>query len=167
MARRRGKKIDYTRWAAFNSGNNGFGLSATSAGITMASSTSLKTQTLMRTRGEIIGWIDGNEASAVAVLVSVGLQLVPAGTGTTVLTDPFGESAASWFYHQEFVLGYEEYVTDVIDAPILTCFRGIVDSKAMRILRPEEEVQSVITNTTLSGAASVNVHMAGRFLFGE
>ena len=64
------------------------------------------------------------------------------------------------------MLGYEEYVVDVIDAPGLTVYRSPIDSKAMRIVR-NQEVQLVVHNTTLIGAASVNVSVHGRFLTGQ
>ena len=101
------------------------------------------------------------------VLVSLGLVLVPQGQGATVIWDPFGDSEAPWFWFQETFIGYEEYVTDVIDSPGMTSSRIVVDSKSMRKANVDEEVQLVITNTTVNGSATVNVGAAFRFLLGS
>jgi len=121
----------------------------------------------MRTRGNLVCWIDGLEAPAVSIIVSVGMHVVPEGTGTTVLTEPFADENADWFYYNEFVIGYEESVTDVIAVQGLPIFREVIDVKAMRIAVPDTEVQLVVTNTTLNGAASLNITLSGRFLLGS
>ena len=95
------------------------------------------------------------------------MHVVPDGTGATVLTEPFGDSNADWFYYNEFVLGYEEMVIDVVDVPGITSFREMIDVKAMRIGVPDTEIQIVMTNTTLLGAATVNLNLGGRFLLGS
>jgi len=164
-ARRGGKKITETRWAGFNAGFAAQAAGSAAENISVGSPVSR--ETLLRTRGTVIGYLDGVQNPGALVLVSLGLRLVPAGTGTTVLTDPFGESAAPWFYYEEFHLGYEEMVTDVVDVPGMTSFRAVIDSKAMRIIRPETEIQLVMTNTSITSTASVNVRISGRFLFGD
>ncbi len=89
--------------------------------------------------------------------------MVPEGTGSTVLWSPLTDADAPWFYYSTFFLGYEEYVVDVIDSPVLTAYREIIDSKAMRRVR-NQEVQLVVENTTIAGAVSVNIVAAGRML---
>jgi len=123
----------------------------------------------MRTRGQLAAYVDGLEAPAVAALITVGMWIVPEGTGTTVLAggNPFDDPNADWFYYSQFLLGYEEYVADVIDSPGVSSYREVIDSKAMRIGNPDTEIQLVIDNETISGSLSVNVHLAGRFLLGQ
>jgi len=121
----------------------------------------------MRIRGQVVAWIDGAQAPGTNVLVSMGIHLVPDDTGTTVLVNPFTDSATKWMWYTEFNLGYEEMVTDVIDVPGITSFREVVDNKAMRKVAPEQEAQLVVTNTTVATAGAVNVSWSGRFLFGR
>jgi len=164
MANRRGKKIDFTRWTDFS-----VSASALAAGsvASNAGSAGTGTETLMRTRGQLCAWIDGLEAPATSIVVSVGLIVMPEGQGSTVVSEPFADGNAPWFYFTRFTLGYEEYVTDAIAAPGLSVYRETLDVKAMRILRADREVQFVVTNTTLISAASVNVSLTGRFLIGS
>ena len=121
----------------------------------------------MRTRGRWTAYLDGASAPGLAVLVSVGMIVVPEGTGTTVLQSPFTDPNANWFFYDEALVGYEESVNDVIDIPGLAIFRGEIDTKAMRIAVPDTEVQFVIEATTVSGAKTLNVHAHGRMLLGQ
>ena len=166
MARRRsGRKIDNLRWGAFN--NSFLATGAGASGAIVLTTIVGVVETIMRTRGNLVAWIDGLEAPAVGVIVSCGLIVVPEGTGSTVTWDPAGDPNAPWFWYESFVLGYEEYVADVIDCPGLSSHRSIIDSKAMRRWPQDSEIQFVMTNTTLAGAASVNVSIDGRILFGS
>jgi len=124
-------------------------------------------ETLLRTRGTGVAYADGVAAPPKLVQVSMGLVLVPQGQGTTVIWDPFSDPNAPWLWFQEVMVGYEEYVTDVIDNPGISMARFDVDSKAMRKAGDDEEIQFVVTNTTISGAISVNVVVAFRFLLGH
>jgi len=123
-------------------------------------------ETLLRLRGELVGTIDGLEAPGPLIDVALGIALVPEGSGVTVLWQPGSEANAPWWFHTRFTLGYEEYVTDVIDSPGLTTFRQTIDLKGMRIIRPDVEAQIVIENITLATAGSVNLVLSSRVLFG-
>ncbi len=169
MARRRsGKKIDTTRWVGAFGGTAGTGLSAGTLGVALLSSATLA-ETIMRFRGTLLAYMDAAGAPLRGVRVSVGLILVPEGTGSTVLWSPFTDENAPWFYYSSFVLAYEEMVIDVVDVPQASGYREVIDNKAMRIIRPDTEVQMVVENTTLAGAgaASINVELSGRILLGR
>jgi len=97
--------------------------------------------------------------------VTAGLILVPEGTGTTVLWSPFTDGDAPWIWYDSSLLAYEEMVTDVVDIPLMTASRRVIDNKAMRIIR-NQEVQFVVENTTIGSAASCNARVAGRVLSG-
>ncbi len=121
--------------------------------------------TLMRIRGSLLSYVDTTQAPGGLSQISMGIYIVPAGSGTTVTVDPFGESSYPWLWFTSFFLGYEEYVTDVIDCPGATSFRQEIDSKSMRKLKNDEEGQIVITNTTIAGGGvSSNTVYAGRML---
>jgi len=163
MARRRaGKKIDYTHWTggAFSFAAIGAGSSAILVGSALH-----EPETLLRTRGNLLAYVDAVSTPGLQVQIAVGMILVPEGTGATVLWSPITDSDAPWFWVSNFILGYEEYVTDVIDAVGAPVFRDLIDSKAMRIIR-NQEIQVVMENQTLLGAGAVNVAGAVRFLSG-
>ena len=121
-------------------------------------------ETCIRMRGEVTAFVDGNPATGAMCLISVGAILVPQGSGGTVLWSPTSDSDAPWMFYESFILAYEEMVTDVIDVPIMNGYRSVIDNKAMRILRPDVEVQLVVENTTIGGALTVNVHVESRIL---
>ncbi len=139
---------------------------AGSAAAVFIGATTDPPQTLLRMRGQLVAWIDGLEIPAVGVDVGVGIALVPEGSGTTVTWSPLQDEDAPWWFYTRFTLGYEEYVTDVIDAPGLTVFRETIDLKGMRIIRPDVEAQIVVEQQTLIGAGTVNIVLSERVLFG-
>ena len=158
------KKIHTLRWAGDN-----LNLLAQAAGSTAGAvlGAGSPAETILRTRGWFQAWLDGAQAPGVTVLVSAGLILVPEGQGSTVIWDPFNDANAPWMWYTEFVLGYEEMVTDVVGIPGMMSARIEVDGKAMRKGSPDEELQLVVTNTTLGIASSINSALTGRVLLGH
>ncbi len=166
MARRRsGRKIDSLRWEFFSTGSSALALGAGNVGFNTHTAAT-QANTWMRLRGSVTAWMDGAATPAAAILVSIGMAVVPEGADTTPAWSPFSDGNAPWLYHTTFVLGYEEHVTDVVDSPVLSGYREVIDSKAMRRIRADQEVQIVIENTTIGGADSINVVVAGRALIG-
>ncbi len=163
-ARGRAKRIDTVRWQATNV--NGLALGAGSQALTMLAA-GAPSETIMRTRGNGVVFVDGATAPGKLVLVSMGLVLVPEGQGTTVIWDPLNDDNAPWFWWSEQIIGYEEKVTDVIADQGLSVARFEVDSKAMRKANVDEEVQFVVTNTTIDAAVSINISVAFRLLMGH
>ncbi len=163
QGRARTKKIDHTAWE-LSTGFTG-GLAAGSVGIQF-SSVGTTPATVMRMRGEVFANVDGTGAPATLVQVNYGIILVPEGTGTTVLYDPFADGNAPWLLYGQAYIGYEEIVVDVVDVPQLTMFRHVVDNKAMRIIRPDVEMQMVVTNTSINGAEGINFGYGIRWLQG-
>jgi len=164
MPRRRGgKKIDFTHWTGVQ--EQFLAQGAGTAGLNV-SPAAHESETLLRFRGHLAVFVDGQQAPSNLATIGVGMLVVPEGTGTTVLSSPVTNPDTSWFWYEQFVLAYEEYVTDVIDCPGMTSMRVIIDSKAMRVIR-NSEIQLVIENVTLNGALSVNAVVTGRFLSGQ
>jgi len=122
-------------------------------------------ETLLRSRGNLLTFMDTTQTPAGLIDVGVGMILVPEGTGTTVLWSPITDDDAPWFWYDRFVVGYEEMVTDVVDVPGITSYRSVIDSKAMRIVR-NQEVQLVVEQATLGTAEAINTTVSGRFLTG-
>jgi len=96
----------------------------------------------------------------------MGIIKVPEGTSTTVVYDPVTDGDAPWLWYDFANLAYEEYVTDVIGSTEAAMRRIIVDNKAMRRTRPDEEYQFVATNQTTNGAAAVDIAFGFRTLIG-
>ncbi len=170
MARRRftsgrGQRLS-RRWLEWSTGSGFFNQAAGTRGVSLASATTLK-DTIMRTRVNLTCSVDGAVGTAIAAEISVGMWIVPEGTATTVLADPFSDGNADWFYYSSFLIAYEETVVDVLAVPAISGYREIIDVKAMRIGDSDTEIQAVVTNTTISGAMNINLHMAGRFLLGR
>ncbi len=166
MPGRRGrfqKKIDYTHWTIGNAESGSLG--AGSVGVTLFSAQH-QPETLLRLRGNLLAKLEGVQSGGQGILVTCGIILVPEGTGTTVLWSPFTDADAPWIWFDGFYLGYEEYVIDVISAQCAACYRSVIDSKAMRIVR-NQEVQAVFQNTTILTAASVRAQLVVRGLTGH
>ncbi len=123
--------------------------------------------TIMRMHLEICAWIDAVQTPSKLIDVAVGAIVMPEGQGTTVVSSPITDDTAPWIFYERFVLGYEEYVTDVIDSPGLTTFRKTIDVKSMRILRPDREVQLVFEQATIVTAAACNLTVSASVLLGQ
>ena len=163
MARRHGKKIDFTHWTRFAGVSLAQGAGTVGVGL---SSAQHEPETLLRMRGEFTCYGDGALVSGAACEMGVGLILVPEGTGTTVLWSPIADADAPWIWAGYYALAYEEFVTDVIDCPGMTSVRDVIDNKAMRIVR-NQELQVVFENVTVGGAMTVNSDIHGRVLAGQ
>ena len=158
------REIESVRWSGATSSFLAFG--AGTNALTFLSASNDPPETLMRIRGELVAWIDAVQAPASMVDIAIGVIKVPEGTGTGGTMSPITDDEAPWMMYERFTLGYEEYVTDVIDAPGLTVFRKSIDVKSMRIIRPGVELQLAVENVTLNGVASVNISFAHRGLLG-
>ena len=162
MARRRSNPVN-RHWTGFSASSLALG-AGTSSQLVLAAVHDR--ETIMRTRGSLVCFTNGTQAPTGLTQVSVGLILVPEGTGTTTLWTPFTDADAPWFYYSTFFIGYEEPVTDVIQVGQLSGYREVIDSKAMRRVR-NQEVQLVVENTTIGAAVSVDFAISGRFLSQE
>ena len=160
---RHGKKIDFVHWSGFVQSVGGLG-AGTFAGL--LNSATHEPETLLRIRGNVLAYLDATQAPGALIHVGIGICQVPEGTGSTVLWVPLTDGDAPWIWVERFALGYEEMVTDVVDVVSLPIFRGVIDNKAMRKLR-NRELQVVVEQATLLGAASLNFNITGRALTGS
>ncbi len=166
MAHRRGgfaKKIDTVHWTY-----GSFTFLAQSAGT--AAATFLGAQhlpeTLLRMRGEWVANFDGFAAPGISVSVTMGLILVPEGTGTTVLWSPITDGDAPWIWWDVLHLFYDEQVADVVASQVTNSGRRVIDSKAMRKIR-NTELQAVLEVATIGASQDVNVAGSARVLAGS
>ena len=87
--------------------------------------------------------------------------------GATATSLPLTDGEAPFFYFAAFTMGYEEQVTDVIDVPGITSFRETIDVKAMRIIRPDQEVVVIVEQASIGSAGAINLTVDARFLFAD
>ncbi len=161
---RGGKVIDQLVWCGW-----GFSFPALSAGTSAQTffAAQASPQTIMRTRGQLAAYMDTTLAPGIQVEIAVGIIIVPEGSGTTAAWDPIDDTNAPWMYYSRFMLGYEEYVTDVIDCPGITSYRETIDVKAMRKMKTDTEAQIVVRNATVLSAGAINLTATGRVLIGH
>ncbi len=165
MARRRaGKKIDFVHWTGFLESTLALGAGTVGSLVGVAQHLP---ETLLRTRGNLLAYVDGLAAGGELVVIGVGMIVVPEGTGSTVLWSPISDQDAPWFWLDQFHLGYEEPVVNVVDVPGASSYRSVIDSKAMRRIPQSSEIQIVYENVTIGAAAAVNVTAVGRWLAGS
>ena len=164
MARRRsGKKIDFTRWNILSFHSS---LSAGVVGLNLDAGRTTA-ETLLRMRGNLLAFLDSASAPNIGIQVGVGIRKAAEGTGATVTVSPLQDADYPWIYFAAFDLYYEEKVTDVIDVPIASGFREAIDNKAMRIIRPGEELQIVVENVTVASAGVCRIGLNARILLGS
>ena len=158
-----GKVIDNVFWtAAFP---NSLALTAGSDSLAVIT-TLLRPQTILRVRGNTVVWIDGVPDAGDAVTVTQGLIVVSEGVSVSNL--PLTDPLAPWLWWDSCTVGFEEGNTgDAGGYSGLTSYRAIVDSKAMRRMRPEQDLRWVVEATTLGTAQAVNVSTALRILSGD
>ena len=165
VARRRtgfAKKIDMVHWTGITAQ-----IAALAAGTqaALASAAQHLPETLLRIRGEYGLTLDGVQDPGVGVGVTLGLILVPEGTGTTVLWSPFTDADAPWIWWDAAQLMYEEAVVNAVASQNTLSRARVIDSKAMRKVR-NQELQFVVENQTIQSASSINVFMEARVLSG-
>ncbi len=149
------KKIDTVHWTLAQ--NIFVAQAAGTVGATALAAQHLP-ETLLRIRGEWAAALDGVQAPGIGVTVTMGMILVPEGTGSTVLWSPNTDGDAPWIWWDAFHLIYEEAVVDVVASTDQVSARSrVIDSKAMRKNR-NEELQVVLENVTISGMVASSVH---------
>ncbi len=158
------KKIDHVAWDGFSL--NFLALGAGTIGTTFFNQLLDRPVTLMRIRGQVWGSVDGASGTGKAMQISMGIIKVPEGTSASIVYNPVADDKAPWLWYATFVLAYEEMVTDVVDVPVVSGYRETINNKAMRVIRPDEELQFVAENTTVGTAGAANVGISGRMLFG-
>ena len=166
MARgRAGKKIDFTSWTAFFLSINGVAAGSVAQALT-ALTAGTSPATILRTRGLFEVYLDGETSVAIGDLVCwvAGLIVMPEGQGTTVLSLPISDANAPWYWYATGTLSAENATEDLAGGGQFYC--EVVDSKAMRIIRPDREVQFVVEISDILLTSVVNFQFNGRTLLG-
>ncbi len=122
------------------------------------------TSTLMRSRGSVIGSVDGavdNDKACVAVgLIVVTEEQLAAGAAS--VPSPHDDLDAEWIWHGFLLLQAQGTSTD---QPGLTS-RLEIDSKAMRRMKQTQSIVFAADNTPLAGTPAVDVTFGVRHLVG-
>jgi len=165
MARARtsgGRRADL-RWTLGTATVNALAAGANSfVTVVAAGNTS---QTIMRTRGELLVYLDGAQAPAVLMRCAAGLLVQQ--SGATPTSTPLTDGDAPFFWYDVFHLGHEESVLDAIEQVGCGIIRHMVDAKAMRVLRPDQEIALVVETATAKGSSAVNFALTARFLIAD
>ena len=159
-----GKKLDHTNWQ-YSSGAAASIGAGSSVGLNF-SSVGTQPTTLLRIRGEVMAHADGVLAPGVGAHVTYGIILVPEGSGSTVRFNLVADANAPWLLYGAGYVGYDEAVLDVVGIQQALMFRHVIDNKAMRIIRPDLEMQFVIENTTALGGITITFSYQLRWLQG-
>jgi len=132
--------------------------------VTVVLTQGITSQTLMRTRGSVLAWLDASGSAAGDIVdVAVALFVQPAGSGA--VSTPITDIDASYFWFTRFHLATEiAFPTGGDGQPGILWNRIDVDSKAMRVIRPDMETVMIVETADVVGAPVVNVVGSFRFL---
>ena len=161
MANRRpsGRKADL-RWIGSQVALLTVSSGGSSGGAFISSGTT--SQTIMRSRGELLVWLDATTSIGDVQGWAAGLIIMPEGTGGTVTSLPLSDPQAPWYLYQTGAVASE--AGQVAENDGLLVARYVIDDKAMRVLRPDREVQFVVQTTALAGAQAMNFVLSIRTL---
>ncbi len=163
MARSRGgrsggRRADL-RWTYGSSHYSG---TTSSAFLTLISGSNFS-QTLMRSRGQLLCSIDG---PAVNDTIDVGIGFLLAQAGLTgIASTPLTDGDAPFFWFHAFTLHSQTSTqSEVLGTQV---YRTEIDSKAMRVVRPDQAVYSVIEVLQVVGTPAVDLDLTCRFLLAD
>jgi len=123
-------------------------------------------QTLMRVRGNVLANVEGAEAQGDSAEIGISLLLGQAGLGAAEIeSTPLGDPDAPFIWYTRFVLA--AVGTGADDALGGRVYREVVDNKAMRVIRPDQELYVVVESLTISGALAADVHVGLRMLLAD
>ncbi len=159
IARRAGRRADL-RWTLGTATLEGIATGGNAASIVLSQGNT--SQTIMRVRGHYFAVIDGPTLNDV---VTVGLGLLIVQAGAAAASVPLTDGDAPYFWYEVFHLFTETGTAE--DTIGGTLVRGVIDGKAMRILRPDQEVLLVAQTGIVVGAPVVDVGFTGRFLIAD
>ena len=174
MARRRfvaaaaGRSNRVTEWSPVLIESEGQALSATqSLGDSSTSTQILVRQTVVRWRGSAMVHMvasAANESIVVACgIVVSSLEAITAGAAS--LPSPLTQPETSFLWHQLFVFGPAIGAEIATDQAIgIATQRVEIDSKAQRILRPDQVVAFIWDAVIRAGSPTVEFHAAARNL---
>ena len=167
MARRRtrggGRKADL-RWTLSqteilgrNAGNPTGAQAVVTAGVT--------SQTLMRVRGTFYAMIVGTPTVTDIVQCGIGLLVVPGGSGAVVTSSPLTDGEAPFLWFEAFHLNTQSAGATNANGPQF--WRNVVDNKAMRVIRPDQEIQLVVEVSDAVGTSTVDFGLMARYLIAD
>ena len=159
-ARRTGRRADY----AWNGGSfivNDLTSTKQVAGMVTVN----QSATLVRTRGEILFALDG---AADGVATAIGLGMIVGNddqftAGATAFPSPISDLDADWLWHGFILLrAFTASQSETLGSQV---GRIMIDSKAMRKVRQNDQVGLVMEASALAGSPSADGVIAARFLF--
>ena len=114
--------------------------------------------TIVRIRGNMMCWNDSTSGSGAVALVTLGMFLADAAqvtVGISAMPLPFSNIGSDWIYWDQFIVG--EQISNQADANDISFERHIVDSKAMRKVKLNHQLQLVAELQNVEGVPVMNV----------
>jgi len=156
-----GRRTDYD-WT-FSAGAALAQTTLSPAGVALF--TAGNSQTIVRTRGELLVWLDAAPAAGDLVRWAAGMHIVPPDFGSATTASPIADpNYSNWFWFATGSLASED--TAVADTLGIKATRVIIDNKAMRRLKADEQIQIVFEQETIGTAQAVNFSANLRILTG-
>ncbi len=155
------------RWLGFSSGTAFLAQGAGSVGTVVASPTSVL-DTIMRTRGSVVSFVDGVDEPGALSEIAIGMIILQEGSiAVGGFPIPITDDNADWFWYTRFTLGYEEPVLNVISVQTVSGYREVIDSKAMRKGALDTEIGLCFEQVSLGTDVGSNTVVNGRWLLGQ
>ncbi len=165
MARRRSgfaKTIDFKEWDALPA----IRLTGISATTVLGGSLAFGpagAATILRIRGEVVAQLETPAANEVKAFgIGIGVFSTDAvALGATAMPDPLADVGYPWIYWSAHVLmaRIADGATSPADQAGTKTARIMIDSKAMRKVRPDQSVAIVVEPINLAGTATMELAM--------
>jgi len=119
-------------------------------------------KTVVRLRGNYYARASGGTAGD-DVLLGLGVILVPDQlTTSTEFPMPLTEPDAPWIWHDYVSFKFKSAADE--DTPDITFYRGVIDSKAMRRVTPNQDIAICLETLNGAGTGAVAVQFGFRVL---
>ena len=158
MPRRTGRVIDFKSWLGIPS------ISLTLTASTTVIGASLAFQgpaTILRCRGRLLFHLDETQQASDEVKIGCGLGIVSTDAftlGATAMPDPSGDPEFPWLWWDE--LTFSSSLAAAEETFGSTTREVIVDTKAMRKIKPAESLGWVFQYTDITGTPLVDLNVS-------
>ncbi len=155
---RPGKKIDFKQWVGLPAITIDTNADSTQLGGSLGFTAPA---TILRIRGQVMLSFDETKQAGDRMRVAVALGVISSDAfalGTTAVPDPAAEADYPWLYWSEHFL--ESFVAAGEESEGSTVHRFMIDSKAMRKMKPGQSLAWIFQLASAAGAPSTLIQTA-------
>ena len=156
-----------TEWGGFEVFSRFLGVgTASTLGSQSTGAVAAERLTLIRLRGNGYVHMDAGAAGD-SMLIGVGLIIAPTEAftvGVSALPTPLTDMEAPWIWHEVLTLGPAVSATDD-GGDLSRNVQFVIDNKAMRKFRTDEELGFVVEGEIIAGSPTVDGGLVARQLF--